>query len=75
MVELKQTFNHHGMKAFMAPAAQKVLQAIADLDVRQTSETGAREGDLLQTLDLFFNKGLLQKKTPPSSLGQVQAAG
>jgi 3-hydroxyisobutyrate dehydrogenase-like beta-hydroxyacid dehydrogenase len=74
MVELKQTFNHHGMKAFMAPAAQKVLQAIADLDVRQTSETGAREGDLLQTLELFFDKGLLQEKTPAASLGQVQAA-
>jgi hypothetical protein len=58
----------------MAPAAQKVLQAIADLDVRQTSETGAREGDLLQTLELFFDKGLLQEKTPASSLGQVHAA-
>ena len=25
MDELKRTFNHHGMKSFMAPAAQKVL--------------------------------------------------
>lgn len=61
MVELKETFNHHGMEAFMAPAAQKVLEAIAALDVRKTSESGAREGDLLQTLELFFAKGLLQE--------------
>ena len=75
MVELKQTFNHHGMKAFMAPAAQKVLQSIADLDVRQTSETGAREGDLLQTLTLFFEKGLLQQSGPRGAPPQIHAAG
>lgn len=72
MVELKQTFNHHGMKAFMAPAAQKVLRAIADLDVRQTSETGAREGDLLQTLELFFNEGLLQEGTTAATPRRIQ---
>ena len=31
MDELKRTFSYHGMKAFMAPAAQKVLQSIAEL--------------------------------------------
>lgn len=75
MVELKQTFNHYGMKALMAPAAQKVLQSIANLDVRQTSESGEREGHLMQTLALFYDKGLLQQKTPTSPQGQVQAAG
>ncbi len=75
MVELRQTFNHHGMKAFMAPAAQKVLQSIADLDVRQTSETGEREGDLLQTLALFFAKGLLQQSAPGGAPTQIHAAG
>ncbi len=75
MVELRQTFNHNGMKAFMAPAAQKVLQAIADLDVRQTSETGARDGDLLQTLALFFDKGLLQERAPGATPTQAHAAG
>jgi hypothetical protein len=73
MVELKETFNHHGMKAFMAPAAQKVLEAIAALDVRTTSESGAREGDLLQTLGLFFAHGLLQEKAPGAAQRQVQA--
>ena len=29
MDELKRTFNHHGMKSFMAPAVQKVLEPIA----------------------------------------------
>jgi uncharacterized protein DUF1932 len=74
MVELKETFNHHGMNAFMAPAAQKVLEAIAALDVRKASESGAREGDLLQTLELFFAKGLLQESAPGASPGQVRAA-
>jgi len=60
MDELKRTFNHHGMKSFMAPAVQKVLQAIADLDVRQLSDDGARQGDLMETLELFYEKGLLQ---------------
>jgi 3-hydroxyisobutyrate dehydrogenase-like beta-hydroxyacid dehydrogenase len=73
MVELKETFNHHGMKAFMAPAAQKVLESIAALDVRKTSETGGREGDLLQTLELFFAKGLLQEGASGTSPRQVQA--
>ena len=73
MVELKETFNHHGMKAFMAPAAQRVLEAIASLDVRTTSESGAREGDLLQTLELFFAKGLLQESAFGASPRQVQA--
>ena len=62
MAELRQTFSHHGMKAFMAPAAQKVLQAIADLDVGKASETGQREGGLLDTVEVFYEKGLLQEE-------------
>jgi 3-hydroxyisobutyrate dehydrogenase-like beta-hydroxyacid dehydrogenase len=60
MDELKRTFNHHGMNSFMAPAVQKVLEAIAALEVRQVSDSGARQGDLLETLELFYEKGLLQ---------------
>lgn len=60
MDELKRTYAHHGMKALLAPAIQKVLGSIAELDIRQTSEDGAREGDLLDTLDLFYRKGLLR---------------
>jgi 3-hydroxyisobutyrate dehydrogenase-like beta-hydroxyacid dehydrogenase len=60
MDELKRTFNHHGMESFMAPAAQKVLEAIAALDAGRASDDGARQGDLSQTLELFYQKGLLR---------------
>ena len=76
MDELKRTFGHHGMKAFMAPAAQRVLQSIAELDVGKASVTGGREGDLLETLELFFKKGLLQQEQKESSsTEQIHAAG
>jgi 3-hydroxyisobutyrate dehydrogenase-like beta-hydroxyacid dehydrogenase len=76
MDELKRTFGYHGMKAFMAPAAQRVLQSIAELDVGKTSATGGREGDLLETLELFFKKGLLQQEQKESSsTEQIHAAG
>jgi 3-hydroxyisobutyrate dehydrogenase-like beta-hydroxyacid dehydrogenase len=75
MDELKRTFNYHGMKAFMAPAVQKVLQSIARLEVGNISEPGAREGDLLETLELFFQKGLLQEPNLSSSTEQMHAAG
>jgi 3-hydroxyisobutyrate dehydrogenase-like beta-hydroxyacid dehydrogenase len=60
MDELKRTFNHHGMKSFMAPAAQRVLEAIAALGVGVASDSGARQGDLPETLELFYEKGLLR---------------
>ena len=76
MDELKRTFGHHGMNAFMAPAAQRVLQSIAELDVGKASVTGGREGDLLETLELFFKKGLLQQEQKESSsTEQIHAAG
>ncbi|HKY09976.1 MAG TPA: DUF1932 domain-containing protein [Candidatus Binatia bacterium] len=64
MDELKRTFNHHGMDSFMAPAVQKVLEAIAAMEVEKASESGARAGDLQETLELFYNKGLLQMNSP-----------
>jgi 3-hydroxyisobutyrate dehydrogenase-like beta-hydroxyacid dehydrogenase len=64
MDELKRTFNAQGLASHMAPAAQQVLQAIAALDVGQPSASGARQGDLAETLELFYKKGLLQLKSP-----------
>ncbi len=61
MDELKRTFNYHGMKSFMAPAAQKVLEAIAALGAGEASDSGARQGDLLETLEMFYGKGLLRR--------------
>lgn len=62
MRELRATFQHHGLKAVIAPATQKVLEQIAALDCGKPSETGGRAGDLLETLELFFQRGLLQQK-------------
>jgi 3-hydroxyisobutyrate dehydrogenase-like beta-hydroxyacid dehydrogenase len=60
MDELKRTFNTHGLDSFMAPAAQKVLRAIAALNLGQASDSGARQGELAEVLELFYQKGLLQ---------------
>jgi hypothetical protein len=62
MDELKRTFNAHGLDSFMAPAAQKVLEAIAALNLGRASESGVRQGELLDTLEMFYGKGLLQLK-------------
>jgi hypothetical protein len=61
MDELKLTFNAQGLDSFMAPAAQKVLRAIAALNLGQASDDGVRHGDLAETLELFYEKGLLQR--------------
>jgi 3-hydroxyisobutyrate dehydrogenase-like beta-hydroxyacid dehydrogenase len=62
MDELRRTFNHHGMKSFMAPAVQKVLESIAALHIGMASEGGVREGDLSGTLETFFQQGLLRSR-------------
>lgn len=62
MRELGETFRHHGLKAVIAPATRKMLEQIAALECGKASETGAREGNLLETLELFFQRGLLQEK-------------
>ncbi len=61
MAELTETFRHYGLRAIMAPATKNLLMSIAALDVGKTSETGAREGTLLDALEIFFEKGLLQE--------------
>lgn len=61
MDELKRTFNHYGMNAYMAPAVQQVLESIAALDTGSASASGTRDGDLMGTLKLFYEKGLLRK--------------
>lgn len=66
MDELKRTFTRHELNSFMAPAAQKVLQAIAELKLGEASATGAREGDLGNTLELFFERGLLRSSRSKS---------
>ncbi|MBI4528935.1 MAG: NAD(P)-dependent oxidoreductase [Deltaproteobacteria bacterium] len=60
MIELAQTFRSHGLRPIMAPATQKLLKAIAELNTAHPSETGRREGDLLDVLEQFFQKGLMR---------------
>jgi hypothetical protein len=74
MDELKRTFNHHGMNSFMAPAVKKVLQSIAALEIGKASDAGAREGDLLETVELFFQKGLLREKVDEALPSHIQKA-
>jgi hypothetical protein len=62
MRELRATFQHYGLKSVIAPATQKILEQIAALDCGKPSESGVREGELLETLELFFARGLLQEK-------------
>jgi 3-hydroxyisobutyrate dehydrogenase-like beta-hydroxyacid dehydrogenase len=75
MDELRRTFNYHGMKSFMAPAAQKVLQSIAALNLDEASASGSRDGELLDTLELFFAKGLLQEQPKETITEQLPRAG
>ena len=62
MGELKRTFRHYGLTAVMAPATEKLLKEVASLNAGEASETGERKGDILETLELFFQRGLLQEK-------------
>ena len=61
MDELKRTYAHHGMRALLAPAIQEVLGSISELEIRESSDRGNRAGDLMETLELFYQKGLLRK--------------
>jgi L-threonate 2-dehydrogenase len=70
MDELQRTYAHYGMQALMAPAIQKVLGSIADLDVRETSDSGIREGDLMETLELFYQEGLLSNTRLASTVSK-----
>jgi len=62
MAELDRTFRHYGLKTQMAPAAQKVLETIAAMNLGQATENGTIKGTLSETLELFFEKGLLRIK-------------
>lgn len=71
MVELSQTFRHYGLKTIMAPATQKVLKSIATLNLGKPSEKGVREGALLETLELFFQSGLLQQRSGDENRSEI----
>jgi 3-hydroxyisobutyrate dehydrogenase-like beta-hydroxyacid dehydrogenase len=62
MAELAETYRHSGLEAVVAPATRRILEEIAALDLHKASEIGARDGDLMETLELFSRRGLLKKK-------------
>jgi uncharacterized protein with GYD domain len=62
MAELAETYRHSGLEPVVAPATRRILEEIAALDLHKASEIGARDGDLIETLELFSRRGLLQRK-------------
>ena len=61
MDELELTLRHYGLASEMAPAARKVLESIAALNLAKATEDGTRKGTLQETLTLLVNNGLLRK--------------
>jgi len=66
MAELRQTFRHHGLRPLVTPSVEKILKAIGALKAGKASETGAREGSLIETIELLFQAGLLQESEKKS---------
>jgi hypothetical protein len=48
------------LKAVVTPSVEKILREMAFLEAGKASEIGARGGALVDTIELFFQKGLLQ---------------
>ena len=61
MDELEQTLRYYGLASEMAPAARKVLESIAALNIAKATEDGTRKGTLQETLTLLVDNGLLRK--------------
>lgn len=61
MAELRDTFRHYGLEPVVTPSIEQILESVARLEEKKTSETGSREGALVDTINRFFEKGLLQK--------------
>jgi 3-hydroxyisobutyrate dehydrogenase-like beta-hydroxyacid dehydrogenase len=61
MRELTDTFRHYGFEPVIAPATRKILEEIAALELAAPSASGAREGELLDALELFSRRRLLER--------------
>lgn len=60
MIELRETFNYYGIAPIVVPAVEKILSAIADLDV---GAAGTRRQSLDDAIKLFSERGLLRTKS------------
>lgn len=61
MAELADTFRHFGLKPTVTPSIEKILQAVAALELGEPSATGERKGSLVETINLFADRGLLSR--------------
>ena len=60
MVELRETYNHHGLNPVMVPAVQKVLKGIAALKPGEGAGASARAESLVEIIKSFTERGLLR---------------
>ena len=60
------------LSVLINPCSRSTFQAIAALQIEKASDSGARDGDLMETLELFYRKGLLQEQQKDAA-GQTQA--
>lgn len=65
MVELAATLRDRGLKPVMAPAARQVLEQIARLRLAEAAPDGRRAVSLQEALELFYQRGLLQRSERP----------
>jgi 3-hydroxyisobutyrate dehydrogenase-like beta-hydroxyacid dehydrogenase len=60
MIELRETFAYYGIDPVVVPSVEKILRSIADLN---TGEAGTRGENLVDTIKLFSDRGLLRAES------------
>jgi 3-hydroxyisobutyrate dehydrogenase-like beta-hydroxyacid dehydrogenase len=58
MIELRETFAYYGIDPIVVPSVEKILRSIADL---HTGEPHKRGENLVDTIQLFSDRGLLRR--------------
>jgi 3-hydroxyisobutyrate dehydrogenase-like beta-hydroxyacid dehydrogenase len=66
MIELRETFAHYGIDPIVVPSVEKILRSIADLN---TGEPQKRGENLVDTIQLFTDRGLLRAEIPADKRG------
>ena len=66
MIELRETFAYYGIDPIVVPSVKKILSSIADLNI---GEPRARGENLVDTIKLFSDRGLLSAETSADKRG------
>ena len=66
MIELRETFAYYGIDPAVVPSVEKILRSIADLN---TGEPQKRGENLVDTIQLFSDRGLLSAKASAHKQG------